>query len=137
MANYKERYTNERRKTTLQKAEHIKQIIQKLFPDVKNKKISVMLSRCGHYHYDKNAKIGTEELMLYDVLVKYGYNPFRVYKWFRVSLLPEDIKDDVEKGKLSQEKALKVFSNRYRQKEISNAWRFMEEARRIVKEAMI
>ena len=89
MAEYKERYTNERRKNTLKNVENIKNIIQELFPNVKNRKISVMLSRCAHYHYDKKSKIGTEDLMLYDVLVKYGYNPFRVYKWFRVSLLPE------------------------------------------------
>ncbi len=137
MVEYKEKYLDIRRKTTLRKVETVKEIIQSLFPEIKSKKIMLMLSRCAHYHYDKKRELDTEERMLYDILLKYNYNPFRVYKWFRISLLPEDVKEEVEKGTLSQEKAMKIYVNRYRTKEASMSWKFMEEARRIIKEVII
>jgi hypothetical protein len=99
MATYKERYLNERRKSTLKRVEEINQLVKNLFPKITKKGTRMILSKCAHYHYDKKRKISTEELMLYDVLIKHNLNPSRVYKWYLVSLLPEDIKDDVEKNK--------------------------------------
>lgn len=137
MKNYSERYTNQRRINAISKLEEVKQIINNLFPDIKKNKISLLLSRCAHYHYYKNQKINDEEQMLYDVLIKYGYNPYRVYKWYRLSLLPEDIKLYIENGKLTQEKAIQVYNQRMATKDTTMAWRLMEEARKVIGEVIV
>jgi|SRR3989344_2214364 len=136
MKTYKERYTNERRKNIIESVLKIEQMINDLFPQVGKRKTILMLSRCAHYHYYKGRELGTEERMLYDLLIKYNFNPFRVYKWFRLSVLPEDVKHDIERGKLSQKNAIRIHTNRHRQLEVSHAWKFMEEARRLVREVI-
>ncbi len=136
MEAYKTMYQEKRRRSTFRRVEAIKGIIRDLFPEIKEKQISVQLSRVSHYHYEKTLEIGTKELLLYDTLIKHGYNPYRVYKWFRLSILPENIQGDIEGGRLTQVNALKINSNRERQKEISAEWRFMEEAKRILKEVI-
>lgn len=133
---YKIMYKEKRRRSAFRRVEVVKEIIRELFPEIKEKQISVLLSRVSHHHYEKTLPIGTKELLLYDTLIKHGYNPYRVYKWFRLSILPENIQDEIEQGRLTPENALKINGNRNRQKAISAEWQFMEEAKKILREVI-
>ena len=137
METYKERYNDRRRKDLFTKIKQVEELIENLFPNLSRNKRMILLSRAAHHHYYKNREIGTEVRMLYDILIKYNYNPYRVYKWFRTSILPEDVKQEVINGSLSRENAMKIHLNRQRSKQASMSWHLMEESRRIIREVLV
>ncbi len=72
-----------------------------------------LMSGLGHYHYNKKNQIllGNERLV-YDFLMRTGFNPYTVYRWLLLERIPEDIKYQLKNNKLSQTKAISLAFKR-------------------------
>ncbi|HAZ28709.1 MAG TPA: hypothetical protein DCY48_02955 [Candidatus Magasanikbacteria bacterium] len=70
--NIQRKILERKEKTTLRNIENIKQIIYGLFPEIRNKMMMIMLSKCAHYHYDMKARPLSEDCkVMYEFLVTY------------------------------------------------------------------
>ncbi len=93
-----------------------------------------MLCHIAHHHYkEKRMDLNEKEMFLYDKLLKYGYNPSTVYKWFLLTKVPEDIKGRIQRQEISQRQALRMASNRKKVKEVNLGFQLMEEARAAIR----
>ena len=85
----------------------LKKRLIKEFSWLESRNLVTLMSNLGHYHYNRKNKILLgEDRELYNFLIKYGYNPYTVYRWLLLEKIPEDIKYQIKEGKLSQRKAI-------------------------------
>lgn len=94
----------------LEKVDKIKELIKKELGDLDDSKIHEMISHVGHLVYTKNwktraRKLTKEEVKLFELLNRHGYNPNTVYKWFLVEKSPEDLKQKIKEGVFSFNRA--------------------------------
>ena len=126
------------------KIENIKRDIKTLIPEIEDNRILNMMSHCRRYyegklHYgrrDSNTKrprdLTNNERIIYDYLLREGYNPSTTYRWFLATRLPSDIMKQLAKGKIGQKLAMKISANRRRTKESVTGLLMMEEIRSVI-----
>ncbi len=146
MINRKIRH-NGKKRSIFDRVYEIKQHIKVILPEVEGDRIIRMLSHCRRYyegklHYGRRSvktnltrvKDLTEaERILYDLLLKLDLNPSTTYRWFLATRVPSDIKEKLEKGQISQKKALEISANRKRVKQSNIGLLMMEEIRTIMR----
>ncbi len=120
----------------MEKVSAIRHELERLFPESAVEDIMLMLGRCAHYYFGNRKHLSERETVLYDFLRERGLNPNRVYRWFRLSIVPEDVRLRIQNGTLTERQALRLATNRRRQRDLSLRWRFMETARQAVREAL-
>lgn len=95
------------------------------------------LSRLAHVNHPYQRKYGprkltTDELLLAEALRQNGITPGSAYRWFLVARAPEDIRDLVKSGQLTQNEALK---SSVKQREVLNqgmGLEILQDIRRIM-----
>lgn len=116
------------------KIKKARELIESNFPDVVGDTLMTWLCHIGHYHYDKKKRMLSErELVLYDLLLRNGYNPSTVYKWFLITKVPEDILGRIRRQEISQKQALRMACNRRHLKEVNLGLQLMEAARAVIR----
>ena len=124
----------------------IKQHIKEILPELDGDRLIIMMSHCrqyyeGHLHYGRRAiqenltrkrDLTEAEKILYELLLKLKLNPSTTYRWFLATRVPQDIKEKLVKGQISQKKALEISANRKRVKQSNIGLLMMEEIRVIM-----
>ncbi|MFH1053025.1 MAG: hypothetical protein V1740_01280, partial [Candidatus Woesearchaeota archaeon] len=108
------------------KVNQIKQDLKAIIPEIDSDKLIPIMSHCrrhygGKLHYGRrgtpNARLRgltkTEQLV-YDYMIRQGYNPSTAYRWFLAVRLPEDVKEKLAKGLISYNVAMRISWNRKR-----------------------
>lgn len=130
----------------IDKTNEMKRELKSLFPEIEeNKYYSMLCHLCTRhknnrqYYSRSNGKVGRlkqltkNEIILLDYLIKNEINPITAYKWFRVSRLPEDIKDKLRRGEISVYNARKTFVNRVKMRESREGFEMCEEILNVVR----
>lgn len=145
LGNYQIR-ENGRKRSLFDKVNEIKQHLKELLPEIEGDRLIAMFSHCrrfygGKLHYgrvhNKENRSRVRELtpaeqLLYDYLLKNNLNPCTTYRWFIATRLPSDIMEKLEKGQISQKKAMQISANRRRTKESTQGLLMMEEIRNVI-----
>ncbi|OIO63014.1 hypothetical protein AUJ83_01910 [Candidatus Woesearchaeota archaeon CG1_02_33_12] len=124
------------RKDVFEKVVLVKGIVKSTIPkliEVDDEELKLMFSHLAHYHRDDERNTLNEtELILYDTLIRNDVNPATVYKWFCLTMMPNDLFHQLGTGRISQKRALMLNAKRRRDKEIAMGLEIME----IVRETM-
>ena len=101
-------------KDYFRRLEKLKKELYSEFVWVESRDLCEVMSKLGHYHHNKKKFILLGEYrVLYDFLIKNGFNPFTVYRWLLLERVPDNIKAQLKQRKISQKKALiKAFKQR-------------------------
>jgi hypothetical protein len=124
----------------------IKKDLKALIPEVEEDKFLSMLSHIRNFYYGKSyygrrvvkenesrkRELTTTEKIVYDYMLKNNLNPSTTYRWFIACRLPSDVKDKLQKGKISFKKAQLIADNRKKSKMSNNGLLMMEEINNIV-----
>lgn len=128
------------------KVNSIKQDIRQLIPEIEDNKLLPMLSHIrqfqyGKLHYGRRAikenlsrkrELTSNEKIVYDYMLKNNLNPSTTYRWFIACRVPEDIREKLEQGKISQRKAIMIADNRKKAKMSNIGLLMIEEIKNIV-----
>lgn len=121
---------------TCRKMEFAKEIIKRSLGEIPKREISVILCRIAHKHNDpkwKTRELTEKEMIVYDCLLKEELNPATVYKWYLLTRTPDDVKQKLRLGIISQKKALKLNAGRIRYKEMQAGFDLMEQCRMLIR----
>lgn len=134
-----------RRITMLDKVIQIKKDFKTLLPEIEQDKYIGMLCHVAYYLNRKEyrsrngrkktykVKLLTEaEKVMLDYLLKNNLVPITVYRWFRVSKVPEDVMHKLRKGQLSVKEAIRTGTNRLRHRESNQGLVMLDEIQNIV-----
>ncbi|MBS3107015.1 hypothetical protein J4419_05130 [Candidatus Woesearchaeota archaeon] len=127
-----------------QKVEEIRQRLKTVIPEVDSTRLLPMLSHCRrHYegklyygrrdHPDNRVRELTQaERIIYDYMLRSDLNPSTAYRWFIATRVPLDIKEKLERGLISQKKAMEISANRRKVKHSNLGLLMMEELRTLI-----
>lgn len=129
------------------KVNMIKKDIKVLLPEIEDDKLLAMMSHCRSYyegklHYgrhnnpenhNKVKEMTASERVLYDFLLKTNLNPSTTYRWFLACRVAGDIREKLEKGKISYKIALQINANRKRVIESNTGLLMVEEINNLVR----
>src|SRR3989344_3980155 len=138
---------NGKKRSIFDKVNEVKQHIKATLPEVDSDRLIHMLSHCRRYYegnlyygrrsieenQQKKRDLTETERILYDLLLKMNLNPGTAYRWFLATRVPFDIKEKLEKGMISQRKAMEISANRKRVRESNIGLLMMEEIRTIMR----
>ena len=125
----------------------IKNDLKELLPEIPEDKFLSMASHVRNFYYGKlhygrravkeNLKRKRElteaEKILLDYYLKNNLNPSTTYRWFLACRIPSDIREKLQKGKLSFKKAFMIADNRKRAKMSNTGLLMIEEINNIVR----
>ncbi len=135
-----------KRITMLDKVNLIKKDFKELLPEIEQDKYIVMLGHCAYFCKNKKEyrarngrtkafKIKTlteaEKIML-DYLLKNNVVPITVYRWFRVSKVPEDIMTKLRNGHICVKDAIRASTNRLKQMQSNTGLIMIEEINNVI-----
>jgi hypothetical protein len=128
-------YQEVRRRKTFARATELQINLMNLFPEKTKSQIRFLVSNCKqHIHY--GYRLRPESQIVLEYLDQHRINPRTAYRWLEYLKLPEEVRMDAESGLLTKSDALKVSKNRKLKEQASRDFRFMEEARKIIKEVI-
>jgi hypothetical protein len=132
------------KKSLFQKVEEIKEQLKPIIGEIEGHKLITIMSHVRNHYYGKlyygrrdspNRKpraLTQIERLVYDYLLKNSLNPSTTYRWFIATRLPQDVINQLQKGELSQKKAMQISANRMRVKNSRKGLEILEEIRLIV-----
>ena len=122
----------------------IKNDLIELLPEIEEDKFLLMMSHVRNFFYGnlyygrrdspnkKKRKLTTNEKIVLDYLLKNHLNPSTTYRWFIACRMPSDIKEKLQKGKISFRKAFLIADNRKKSKMSSTGLLMIEEINNLV-----
>tara|TARA_Y100000310_G_scaffold310732_1_gene356258 strand:- start:947 stop:1411 length:465 start_codon:yes stop_codon:yes gene_type:complete len=122
----------------------IKNDLKELLPEIEEGVLLSMLSHIRNFHYGKlyygrrtnpnreKRELTINEKVLYDYLLKNNLNPSTTYRWFIACRMPSDIKEKLQRGKISFKKAVMIADNRKKSKLSNTGLLMIEEINNIV-----
>ncbi len=137
---------NGKKRNIFDKVNEIKKDLELILPEIEGDRLIAMFSKIRTYymHKKKGVPMGRKgwkgyrdltinEKILYEYMFKHNLNPSTTYRWFIATRLPEDIKDKLQKGKVSLKVAMNISANRRRVKMSNQGLLIMEEIRTIMR----
>ena len=137
---------NGKKRNIFDKVNEIKKDLELILPEIEGDRLIAMFSKIRTYymHKKKGVPMGRKgwkgyrdltinEKILYEYMLKHNLNPSTTYRWFIATRLPEDIKDKLQKGKVSLKVAMNISANRRRVKMSNQGLLIMEEIRTIMR----
>lgn len=116
------------------KIKEVRELLERYFPKKDGDELRVMLCRCGHWHNNKSkGTMREDDLMLYEILLKHGYNPSTVYKWILINQLPEDVVGKLRRKELTQKEAISVVANEKRRQETNLGLLILHQCRQVMR----
>ena len=124
----------------------IKNDLIELLPEIEEDKFLLMMSHVRNFYYGKlyygrrdkpenlkrKRKLTANEKIVLDYLLKNHLNPSTTYRWFIACRMPSDIKEKLQKGKISFRKAFLIADNRKKSKMSSTGLLMIEEINNLV-----
>jgi len=124
----------------------IKNDLIELLPEIEEDKFLLMMSHVRNFFYGnlyygkrtkpenkkKKRKLTSNEKIVLDYLLKNKLNPSTTYRWFVACRMPSDIKEKLQKGKISFRKAFLIADNRKKSKMSSTGLLMIEEINNLV-----
>ena len=98
--------------------ERLKNLVLEEFGEDGFRNLKEISSKLATFHYNKKKlMLLGEERKIYNFLVENSYNPYRVYRWFLLERIPENIRFQLKNGQISQKLASKIhFKRRHESK---------------------
>ena len=135
-----------RKRSIFDKVNEIKRDLKSIMPEVKGDELIKMFSHCRNFYYGKlyygrraspknkvrNRELTANEKIVYDYMLKNNLNPSTTYRWFIATRLPQDIREQLAKGKIGQLQAMRISANRRRTKNSTEGLLMLEEIRSII-----
>lgn len=135
-----------RKRSIFLKVAEVKQELKRMIPEVRDRELLGILSRCRNFyhgvlHYGRRGtlenrkrkrELTANEQLVYQYLITKGLNPGTTYRWFLATRLPQDLREQLAKGRVSQKLAMKLWANRRRTKNSTLGLILMEEIRTII-----
>lgn len=85
-----------------EKVRKVREVVADVYPSLSDKELAGIVGfLSNHWHGKKrkrHVKLTKQQLMIYDLLIKNGYNPATVYKWFLLATAPGDVREQVRDG---------------------------------------
>ncbi len=98
-----------------EKVKGVREVVKDVYPELGVEELARIVGfLANNWHGGKRKKtvsLTRQQLMVYDLLMKNGYNPATVYKWFLLATAPKDVREQVRQNNVPIVKAL-----RYRRK---------------------
>ena len=74
--------------------------------DIELCKLTQRLANQWHYKNGKKGfRLSKQEAQLYEIYVKNHYNPSTVYKWLLLARTPQELREKIKQGSISQREA--------------------------------
>lgn len=135
-----------RKRSIFDKVNAIKRDLRSIIPEIHGVELIGMMSRCRNHYYGRlhygrrnipenrkrKRELTANEKLLYDYMLKNKLNPATTYRWFIATRLPQDIREQLAKGKIGQKIAMKISANRRRTKDSTEGLLMMEEIRSVI-----
>ncbi|MBS3148344.1 hypothetical protein J4219_05645 [Candidatus Woesearchaeota archaeon] len=115
----------------------LKQRLGVMLPEKSPLEIRKTVRRIGRFYYGEIKDLTEEEQVVEDLLQKYGIKAPTLYQWLLQTLVPEELKDRMEKGEVSGIQAIRAMQNRERQRKAAVGLTLLEGARSLVKEVFL
>ena len=143
--NYRVRYQG-KKISLFDRINIMKNDLKGLLPEIEEDKFLSMASHVrnffyGKLHYgrrsvpenlQKKRELTENEKILLDYYMKNNINPSTAYRWFVYARVPSDLKEQLEKGKVSFKKAVMIADNRKKSKLSNTGLLMIEEINNIV-----
>ncbi len=84
------------------------------------------------YNVGRVKVLREKEAEVYDILLKNGYKPERVYKWLLLERAPNHIKEKLMRGEIGLEHAIKLSYQWRRMADSYSGKEIMEEMQRVI-----
>lgn len=143
--NYRIRRPSKKKIPIFQTVNKIKKDLKTNLPELTDQSTLRILSSCRRYYEGKlttgrrgspqemKRELTTIEKIVYEYLIRNNYNPSTCYRWFLACRMPEDIKEQVERGNLNIKTAYKMACNRARDTESKESLYLLENIRSSVR----
>ena len=97
------------RKSWIEEFETLKNRVLEEFSEEGFRNLKDCSAKLATYHYNKKKYmlLGTER-KLYHFLIENSYNPYRIYRWFLLERIPEDVRFQLNNGMISQKIASRL-----------------------------
>jgi len=96
--------------TVYDKLRGLKEGLKNDFKKLSERDLFKILGKLGTWHYPKkrtkSMRLSKQEAMIYEFLLKNGYNPSTCYKWMLACNTNEDLQKRMKKGEISMKKAM-------------------------------
>ncbi len=89
------------------KVKQVRLLVRRYYGDMPPEELVYSVRQCAKWHYNKKKPISEDNARVYEILLKNGYNPDTVYKWFLLVTSPMDVKQKLACKKISQRDAFK------------------------------
>lgn len=94
-----------------EKIKGVRKVVNGVYPELGVEELSRIVGfLANNWHGKKRKKhvcLTKQQLMVYDLLMKNGYNPATVYKWFLLATAPQDVREQVRQNNVPIVKALR------------------------------
>lgn len=119
--------------TVFEQIEYAKRILAPVVPDGDGFRLRGLVSRCVKFRKKQIKTLTSEQTAVYDLLLKNGLNPQRVYEWLLLENVPAHIKEKLVQRKLSMKDARAEFIKWKRYSDTRAGNEVMEEIKNIVR----
>ena len=93
----------------------VREVVGSVYPGLCVEELSRIVGfLANNWHGNKRKKhirLTRQQLLVYDLLMKHGYNPATVYKWFLLATAPQDVREQVRQNNVPIVKALRYRRN--------------------------
>ncbi|MEA2037895.1 MAG: hypothetical protein U9O94_10395 [Nanoarchaeota archaeon] len=101
------------RNNWIEEFESLKNLVIKEFSEDGFRNLKENSAKLATYHYNKRKlMLLGEERKLYNFLIENSYNPYRVYRWFLLERVPDDVRFQLRNRLISQKIASKIHFKR-------------------------
>lgn len=85
-----------------EKVKKVREVVGDVYPLLSVEELAGIVGfLSNHWHGKKrkrNIKLTQQQLLIYDLLLKNGFNPATVYKWLLLATAPGDVREQVRDG---------------------------------------
>ena len=106
------------RKSWLEEFESLKNQIKERFGEESFRNLSEIVSKLATYHYHRNKYLLLgKEKQIYDFLIESGHNPYKIYRWYLLERIPEQLRFQLKNGMINQKQASQIHFKRKHESE--------------------
>jgi hypothetical protein len=110
----------------------IKEILAPVVPEGDRFRIRGAVMRCARYQVGLIKTLTGTERRVYDLLLKHGHKPKRVYEWLLLEDVPEHLREKLVQNRINLKEARRQFVQWKRMSSTRAGVELMEEIRSVI-----